>query len=184
VREYGLPIEQTGLFMAVIHGVGGALGMPAGGFLSDYVSKRSIAFAPRMVGIIVFVAAPFALAGCFGPNIWFAGACFFIYAVLIHTYLGPTLATYLTIAPAELRGAMSAAMLVAMNLIGTGVGPQLTGIFSDVLNNAGVDQPLRVALALATVWLFISATLYLIASKTTSADAESVEFLQTPARAH
>lgn len=183
IREYGLEIEQAGLFMAMIHGVGGALGMPAGGFLSDYVSKRSISFAPRMVGIVVFCAAPFAVAGCFAPNIWYAGVFFFIYSVLIHTYLGPTLATYLTIAPAELRGAMSAALLVGMNLIGTGVGPQLTGVLSDVFNNAGIDQPLRWALGAATIWLFISAALYLWASKTTKVDAEGIEFL-APIRAH
>jgi MFS family permease len=174
-REFGMQIEQVGVFMALIHGLGGAIGMPAGGFLSDFVSKRSVAMAPRIVGLIVLVAAPLALFGCFAVDVWTAGACFFVYSVLVHMYLGPTLATYLTIAPVELRGAMSAAMLVGMNLIGTGVGPQLTGVWSDLLSNAGIEQPLRIALALATSWFFLSAIFYLAAGGSATKDAAAVD---------
>ncbi|MBN8605570.1 MAG: MFS transporter [Caulobacterales bacterium] len=184
VREFQLSLEHTGLFMAAIHGVGGAIGMPLGGFMSDYVSKRSLAFAPRMVSILVFMAAPLALAGCFAPNIVLTGVCFFIYSILIHTYLGPTLSTYLTIAPAELRGAMSAAILVGMNLFGSGVGPQVTGIVSDLFSHWGVDQPLRMAMLFPAACLFISAGLYLAASGTTAKDAEGIDMSDAPARAH
>lgn len=184
VREYQLSLEHTGLFMALIHGVGGAIGMPAGGVLSDFVSKRSLAFAPRVVGILVFLAAPLALAGCFSPNIVVTGACFFIYSILIHTYLGPTLSTYLTLAPAELRGVMSAAILVAMNLFGTGVGPQVTGIVSDLLNHWGVDQPLRMAMLFPVACLLISAVLYMLASTTTQKDAEGLDLTDKPAPTH
>jgi len=184
VREYGMSLEHVGLFMALIHGVGGAIGMPAGGMLSDFVSKRSLAFAPRMVSILVFLAAPLALAGCFSPSILVTGVCFFIYSILIHTYLGPTLSTYLTLAPAELRGVMSAAILVAMNLFGTGVGPQVTGIVSDLFNHWGVDQPLRMAMLFPAACLFISAGFYMAASTTTEKDAQGIDLSDKPAPAH
>lgn len=184
VREHHLSLEQTGLFMALIHGVGGAIGMPAGGLLSDFVSKRSLAFAPRLVSILVLLAAPLALAGCFSPSIVVAGACFFFYSILIHTYLGPTLSTYLTLAPAQLRGVMSAAMLVAMNLFGTGVGPQVTGIVSDLFNHWGLDQPLRMAMLFPAGCLLISAALYMAASATTTKDAEGIDLADKPALAH
>lgn len=184
IREHGLSVKDAGLFMAFFHGVGGAIGMPAGGFLSDLVSKRSLSFAPRMVGVLLLLAAPMALLGCYAPTVMTAGICFFIYAVLIHTYLGPTFATYLTIAPAELRGVMSAAMLVAMNLLGTGLGPQITGILSDVFKSAAVAEPLRLAMGIAAGYLVISALLYFVAGATAKKDAQNVDALEGPARLH
>ncbi|MCA8889329.1 MAG: hypothetical protein KDA46_10895, partial [Parvularculaceae bacterium] len=175
VRHYDLPLAQAGYSIAFIMGVGGAVGMPAGGIVSDWVSKRSLAFAPRCAGFIAALSIPFAIVGCLAPTLEISILAFFIYSIIVHSYLGPTFSTFLSLSPARLRGAMSALLLVGMNLVGFGIGPQLTGIISDVFNARGIEEPLRYAMLLMTFFLLLSAIFYFIASTTTNKDAESDE---------
>lgn len=172
VRHYDLPLDRVGYSIAFIMGVGGAVGMPAGGVISDWVSKRSLAFAPRFAGFIAALSIPFAVVGCMAPSLQLSIGAFFIYSIIVHTYLGPTFSTFLSLSPARLRGAMSALLLVGMNLVGFGIGPQLTGIVSDMLNVRGVEEPLRYAMLFMSLFLLVSAMLYWVASKTTNKDAE------------
>lgn len=172
VRLHGLDIGQTGLMVALVKGVGGALGMPAGGVLSDYLSKRSISLSPLLVCGAVLLAAPLAAIGIFATTLWVSVTAFFFYAVVVHTYLGPTLATYLTLAPTHLRGAMSGFIIVAMNLIGFGTGALLTGMLSDFFLAHGFEQPLRFAMLAMIPFFLISAAFYYVASRTAQRDSE------------
>ncbi|RFB06247.1 spinster family MFS transporter [Parvularcula marina] len=175
VRHHALPIDQTGYAIAVIMGVGGAIGMPFGGAMSDYVTKRSARFSPLATGYFVLAAAPFAMIGCLVPVLWVSITTFFIYSVLIHCYLGPTLASYMTLAPPRLRGAMSAFLLVAMNLVGFGVGPQLTGVLSDIYNANGVEESIRYAMLTISLCIVASGICYLLAARTMDRDVEGTD---------
>ena len=55
VREFGLGLATVGLFLGVVVGVSSAVGTLLGGFLSDWISKRSFsayAFVPA-IGIVI-----------------------------------------------------------------------------------------------------------------------------------
>ena len=128
-----------------------------------------------LAGFIAALSIPFAIVGCLAPTLEISILAFFIYSIIVHSYLGPTFSTFLSLSPARLRGAMSALLLVGMNLVGFGIGPQLTGIISDVFNARGIEEPLRYAMLLMTFFLLLSAIFYFIASTTTNKDAESDE---------
>ncbi|MEX1147517.1 MAG: MFS transporter [Sphingomonadales bacterium] len=172
VRYFDVSLTEAGIFLGLILGLAGAIGTPLGGYVADIVSKRSLSYAPIVAGVFVLISAPFAMAAIFASSVEVSVALFFVYSVLTSaTYLGPTLSTFLTLSPPRLRGAMSALIIVGMNMFGFGVGPQFTGVASDMLNNAGVHEPLRVAMFMVSFFLVLSGILYLWASRTTNADA-------------
>jgi predicted MFS family arabinose efflux permease len=172
VRMHGMELAQVGLTIALIKGVGGVIGMPLGGFISDYVSKRSIALSPLAVCFAMALSAPLAALGIFSPSMLVSIVAFFVYDIAVQIYLGPTMATYLSLAPANLRGAMSSFLIVAMNLVGFGVGALLTGAMSDLFLSMGIDQPLRFAMLAMTPFFLLSALFYFQASRLARADSE------------
>lgn len=172
VRMHGLELAQVGLIIALIKGVGGVIGMPLGGFISDYVTKRSIALSPLAVCFAMLLSAPLAALGIFSPSIIVSIVAFFLYDIAVQIYLGPTMATYLSLAPANLRGAMSSFLIVAMNLVGFGVGALLTGAMSDLFLSLGINQPLRYAMLAMAPFFVLSALFYLQASRLARGDSE------------
>jgi MFS family permease len=66
-------------------------------------------------------------------------------------YLGPVFAVGQSLAPPHLRARSSAALLFAINLIGLGVGPWLTGVLSEHFAPAHGAASIRTALALVGV---------------------------------
>ena len=71
-----------------------------------------------------------------------------------------------------MRAVASAILLFVLNIIGLGLGPQFTGIASDVLaatTDLGADA-LRWALVISLVFNILSALFYLLAAKTLKDD--------------
>ena len=74
-----------------------------------------------------------------------------------------------------MRALASSIILFIANIIGLGLGPQFTGIASDVLfvtTDLGQDS-LRWALVLSLIFNVISAVLYLGAGRTLQADLDA-----------
>jgi hypothetical protein len=72
----------------------------------------------------------------------------------------------------RMRALASSVLLFVLNIIGLGLGPQFTGIVSDVLHAAtdlGNDA-LRWALVVSLIFNVCSALLYLAAGRTLGAD--------------
>ena len=62
VRSHGLNIAQAGAYLAVVIGLGGALGSWLGGHLSDRLGRRDPRWSLWGVVIVFIVARPFAMA--------------------------------------------------------------------------------------------------------------------------
>jgi len=89
-------------------------------------------------------------------------------------YLGPTFALTQGLVGLRMRALASSILLFILNIIGLGLGPQFTGIASDVLNATtalGADS-LRWALVLSLVFNVVSAVLYLMAGRTLKQDMQ------------
>ncbi|MBW2423945.1 MAG: hypothetical protein JRG86_06840 [Deltaproteobacteria bacterium] len=76
------------------------------------------------------------------------------------SFFGATFATIFDTAPPRMRGAITAYVMLAMNLRGYGLGPQLTGLFSDLFRGAGAAEPLQWALIAVTPILLLSSFFY------------------------
>ena len=71
---------------------------------------------------------------------------FLVPAVLSNFYLATTLALTQGLVGLRMRGVAAALMLFILNIIGLGMGPQVTGILSDVYAAAFGDDSMRYSL--------------------------------------
>lgn len=173
-RSYGLRVEELGLYLAGIYGVGGIIGTYGGGYLaSRYASGnerlqlRSFAFLNAGFGVVsalIYLSrSPCVSAGLLGLAV-----------IGVGLESGPILATVQTVIPERMRAIAVSVMYLFANLLGAGVGPLVVGSLSDALHPYFGAESLRYALLamcpgyLAAGWLLWQGSL------TVTADVETV----------
>jgi predicted MFS family arabinose efflux permease len=146
IRVQHLPIGYAGVAIAVTLGTTGVIGMPLGGIIADRLAQRSEARALVFTALMLFVTTLCVAAAFFAPDLTLCLTLIGVVSALTSLFYGPCFRTYLNNSPASVRGATGALLIVAMNLVGYGVGPTVAGLLSDVLRSHDVGQPLRLAL--------------------------------------
>lgn len=175
IRVHDMPLAQTGLFAAVALGGGGFIGMPLGGWFADWLGKSSASRGQIFVAVTALMSGATAIAAFLVPNTLVSMALLFAYAVFAHLYYGATFSTYLNVAPATIRGAAGAVLIVVLNLGGYGLGPLFTGGVSDFVQGMGVDNPLRWSLVALSAFYGVAAVFFVIASLTIKRDLDDSE---------
>ncbi len=163
IRVHHLPISQVGLLVGATLGAGGLLGMPLGGMIADRLGKVKPGRPSRFVALAALIAAPVAAAGFLSPSVPVAVGLIGFYSLLASTYYGSTFSSFMSSAPVSVRGSAGAFMIVILNLVGYGCGPQLSGVFSDMLKAQHVDQPLRWALVIMAGFYILAAMFFWLA---------------------
>lgn len=161
MRVHGLTIGQAGPLLALTYGIGGMIGMPLGGVVTDYIRKRRPGHELGFFGIVNICVSLIATAAFLMPDWRPAVALLGLYAAGAVFYYGVTFSSFVTETPPHLRAGASATMFLSMNLFGYGVAPQFAGIVSDAASHFGFANPLRVALV-ASGTLFAIGGLFLI----------------------
>jgi predicted MFS family arabinose efflux permease len=161
-RVHGLSPRQAGGLTALAIGLTGMLGSLAGGGLAARFGGGNPARLRRLCGGAVLLATPLACAAPLVPSTGLAVLCLGLWAFIGSAYLGPGWGLGLAETPPEMRGTVMAAILVATNLIGAGLGPQSVGLLSDLFAGLGDGAHLQHAMSavslmgLLTAWLFAS----------------------------
>lgn len=129
---FGLDIRDVGLLYGAIAGGGMFVGMLAGGVLSDRLGRRDVRYYALVPAIsLVVIAAALALA--LMQRSLFA---FTVFAVVGHVgllvYIGPTWAIVHGVTPPRMRATAAAILALVTGIIGSGLGPVLTGWVSDI----------------------------------------------------
>ncbi len=113
------------------------------------------------------IHVPFAIFTYLYHDAQIALSVYAIAYVLGHAYLAPMFALTQSLVSLRMRAVAASILLFILNIIGLGLGPQLTGVLSDLFNNftdLGVDS-----LRWAMVWILsfnvMSAILYIVAAK-------------------
>lgn len=143
------------------------IGTFGAGWLCDktgHTDKRWYLWIP---GVATLLHVPFAIFTYLYHDpqialIVYAGAY-----VLGHAYLAPTFAMTQALVSVRMRALAASILLFILNIIGLGLGPQITGILSDVLFEFTALGPdaLRWAMVLVLSFNVISAVLYIVAAK-------------------
>jgi predicted MFS family arabinose efflux permease len=156
-RVHGLDSSEIGLYFGMALGLGLVFGSFAGAILANKLIAHSRIWEmrfPALVSIMAFFAfstvllvpsLPVSLVACF-----FGG-------VASTAGLGPNFAAIQSLTAPQYRATSSALVLFFAAIIGQGVGPTLAGVFSDMLNNAEFDNPLKIALLVVSVPFILSA---------------------------
>ena len=146
VRAHGLDIAKAGLFLAVVLGVGGAVGTWIGGVMSDRLRARDIRWSLWFVALVFLAAKPLSIGSYLIDNTSFALALLVLPGMAGAIFLGPSVATLHNRVPAALRPVASAVFLFFVNLVGLGLGPLLVGVISEHFFSSGGTHSIGYAL--------------------------------------
>jgi MFS family permease len=166
IRSHQMSTGELGTWLALISGLGGAIGVFGGGMLADRLAprdKRWYVWLPALVGLISvpFVASVYLVSGAYAALLLSV-----IPGLLHNVYLGSTIATTHAMVGLRMRALSSAILFLILNLIGLGLGPLLIGLLSDYLEPTWGIHSLRQAmlylLPAITLW---SASHFYLAGK-------------------
>ncbi|MEQ9463523.1 MAG: MFS transporter [Haliea sp.] len=127
-RMYMLSPSETGIALGIIVAIGGLVGGPIGGNLSDYFTRRYGAAGPLLVVLLGTV-----IAACVTP-LYAVGSVWLVYAatglwVVALVSITASAYTFIAIAaPPQLRGVASSAVVSVSSLIGLGLGPTVIAV--------------------------------------------------------
>lgn len=175
IRSHGLTTGEMGLALFYL-GFASIAGTFLGGYFGDKLGKRDPRWYLWLPGLATLISVPFSafvyLYHAPYTALWVLSVSYFLGAY----YLGPTFSLTQGLVGLRMRALAASILLFILNIIGLGLGPQFTGIASDVLNvttELGADS-LRWALVISLVFNVVSALLYLLAARTIKADLAEV----------
>ena len=175
IRSHHLGTTEIALILGISLGIGGGLGTIVGGILAEKLALRDVRYYLWVPGLAGIFAIPFLYAVFLVPDprlglMLYAGSAFFG-----TFWTGPVHALGQNVVGLRMRAMSAAGMLFVINLIGLGMGPQIVGILSDLLNPVFGIESLRYAL-LAIVPINIWAGIhYWIGARTLREDLEAVD---------
>jgi MFS family permease len=161
IRRFGFDTGEAGLFTSVVVVVPGLVGMLAAGILSDRLFRRDPKWVAWIPALALALAGPTLILQVFAPNLTMAVMFGLVPAVAVGVYVPPLLTGIQTVSGARMRGTGGAVLLVALLLVGQGVGPALSGFLSDLFagENTGPNgsESLRNALACISLLYVVGA---------------------------
>jgi MFS family permease len=170
-RVHALSPLEIGVWLGAIAATTGVAGTFLGGFASDRLSSRDLRWYAWLPAIGSFAVVPFVLLFYLWPDGREALALAALPAILAGLYLGPTFAMTQALVPPRMRAQAAAVLLLILNLIGMGLGPQFVGLLSDLLApRLGVESLRWSLLGTIVVGALWSALHYLQAAKTLRED--------------
>jgi MFS family permease len=170
-RVHGLAPLEIGAWLGAIAASTGVAGTWLGGWLTDRLSVRDLRWYMWLPGWGSLAVVPFVLLFYLWPDGRQALALAALPAILAGLYLGPTFAMTQALVPPRMRAQAAAVLLLILNLIGMGLGPQFVGLLSDLLApRFGVESirwSLVATISVGAVW---SAVHYFRAARTLRED--------------
>jgi len=175
-RIHEIPPGELGTWLAAIGLSAGALGTYLGGYLGDRFGRGDARYYMWVPALATLVYLPFAFLFYLWPDGRTALLLSAPASILGGMYLGPTFAMTQALAKPHMRAMASAILLLILNLIGLGLGPQLVGLLSDLLAPRFGVESIRWALLSVVVSCAAWSTIhYVLAARTLREDLAAKE---------
>ena len=170
VRVHNMSLVDAGLYLGLIGVFGGGLGTISSGLLVDRLARRDKRWQLWLPAIGIFLALPTQLAFLLWPaehrlvmgdvDLPFALVFMALSAVFASFWIAPSYAAVQNLVPQCWRTQASALMLLAINLLGMGLGPLLVGMLGDLLSQFG-DSSVRYGLSIGVSLSLVGGIAYL-----------------------
>ncbi len=171
IRSYGMSTGELGTWLALIIGVGGAVGVFGGGLLADKLARKDVRWYVWLPALAGVVSLPFAAGVYLVDNAYGSLLLMIVPAIQSNVFLGNTLAISHSLVGLRMRAMASAILFFIFNLVGLGAGPWSVGFLSDQLAPSLGDESLRYAmLALVPLMVSLSALHFYLSSRHLKAD--------------
>ena len=155
MRTHGMQTGEIGTWLGLILGIPGGIGIAMGGYLADRYGARDTRWFLWIVTVALLAAMPFAVGVYFAHSPYVALLLLVIPVALGNFYQATTFAQTQGLVTLRMRAVAAAVLLFILNIIGLGLGPQFTGILSDLLRPQYGDDSLRWSLmicSLVNIW--------------------------------
>ncbi len=151
------PLLYASYFYGLIVLVGGCAGLFLGGLAADRLGRRHRGAYALVPAVSFLAAAPFYVLGVLSPSLTAIFFTLLIPTALGLAWIGPVVAAFQQIVPANMRTTATATFLLVNNLVGIGLGDLIIGALSDSLRAHYGEESLRYS-------ILAGATFYLLAS--------------------
>jgi predicted MFS family arabinose efflux permease len=131
VRRFHLNYAEAAAMFGAINGITTGVGFLAGGFLTDWLTKRSNRYYGIVPACGLLIALPFFLAGFLQTDWRIALPLLAIPGMFSATYFAPTYAVAHNIVTPRMRASITAIVSLGSGLTSLAIGPVLAGYISD-----------------------------------------------------
>ena len=170
VRNFDMTLAHAGLSFGLASGIFAAIGSMYSGYYCDKLCQKDTRWQLRMPVIGVLLSIPFGYGFLFWPTdaIWLLGDIKIPHAIVFAAGFSffnswwPTLAfaAVSKLVNSKQRATSIAMLSLFLTLFGAGIGPLLTGTFSDIFSQTDARDGLQYAILLMLVTLVFSALFY------------------------
>jgi MFS family permease len=170
-RQRGIPLDEANALFGGVTVASGLVGTFLGGFLGDWLLKRTKKAYLLVSGWGMLLGVPAAYVGLTSHDRAVYLPAIFLAEVFVFLNTGPANAVLVNVALPEIRATAIAASIFFFHLLGDVPSPILIGKVSDWTGD------LSQAMLLTTVAMAVSGFCYLVGCRTLGADTDRVERL-------
>jgi MFS family permease len=157
IRQFGLDLATVGLVGGLVGGVSTGAGTLIGGYLTDWLSRRTLSAYALVPAIGLSIAAPTYMVAYLQDDWRYAAGLMFIPGIFHYTYLGPTFGVIQNVTELRRRATTTALLFFFLNLIALGGGPPFVGWLIDQLTNFHFNDSQGLGPIAATIATFFPA---------------------------
>jgi len=169
-RSFGMGTGEIGTWFGLILGIPGGIGIALGGYLADRFGARDPRWFLWTTAVALLICVPLNIVVFISTNSTTALLAMILPVLLGNFYQATTFSQTQGISALRMRAVAAGILLFIINIIGLGLGPQLVGILSDVLNPEYGDESLRYALLICSLVYIWAALHYFIAGRHLAGD--------------
>ncbi len=175
IRSHGMATSELGLWLGLIMGGGGIVGITLGGYIASRFLGENERGQLMLTGTMVMMMVPLLAAFLFLPNRYHALAMLVPYMALMFFLFAPTFALFQRLLPANVRATTLAIVMTLVHLISMGVGPQVVGIVSDLLKPTLGTDSLRYGMIAVSLVAIPAGCFFWLAARTVARDLAASE---------
>jgi MFS family permease len=132
-RVHGMKLGEIASTIGPVRGVIGALGILAGGMLTERLGRHDARWRVRLPALACVLVGPAEVLFLLGDTTWLWMAGFALTSFLTLVHMGPIFAATLNVTKPRMRALATSIMVLCASLLGQAVGPLLVGFLNDWL---------------------------------------------------
>jgi MFS family permease len=169
-RSHDMSTAEVGLWFGLLVGINGVVGMVLGGYVAGRWLDRDEPRQLRLMALMSVLLMPSFALFLLLPQKHEALLALIPMVLVFNCFSGPLFALMQRLVRENIRATSLAIVLLLSNLIGLGLGPQIVGILSDILEPSVGTDSLRYAMLSMTAAALCAAYFFWMASRTVKND--------------